>query len=234
MHNVSGRAKGKHMKNDPWNGKNPEDDPIFQSKIQAYRTEQALERELAHEEITQRFNDWASQPRIDLTHGLSVLLCAICARSLPSRKANVLVCTYCQTWDVLLGNLFEAEGFLGLDGQTFLSRSHNLPEKMREAAIEGVFATINNWLSLYDWQHAEVWNLAQDAGWEHQLFVTLSDWQTEFPGTPNTSLNAYIRLLDARHAWITEVAPEALRATWYLQQWSQYQNQWTGTERPQF
>jgi len=25
------------MKNDPWNGKNPEDDPIFQSKIQAYR-----------------------------------------------------------------------------------------------------------------------------------------------------------------------------------------------------
>jgi len=223
------------MKNDPWNGKNPEDDPIFQSKIQAYRTEQALERELAHEEITQRFNDWASQPRIDLTHGLSVLLCAICARSLPSRKANVLVCTYCQTWDVLLGNLFEAEGFLGLDGQTFLRITQkSLPEKMREAAIEGVFATINNWLSLYDWQHAEVWNLAQDAGWEHQLFVTLSDWQTKFPGTPIASLNAYIRLLETRHAWITEVAPEALRATWYLKQWSQYQNQSTGTERPQF
>jgi hypothetical protein len=28
------------MINDPWNGKNPEDDPVFQSKIQAYRLDE--------------------------------------------------------------------------------------------------------------------------------------------------------------------------------------------------
>lgn len=211
------------MNNDPWNGKNPEDDPIFQSKIWAHRTEQAIERELAHDEITQRFKEWSSQPRIDLALRRSVLLCAICARYLPASEANFLVCTYCQTWDALVGSLFEAGGFLGLDWQTFMRFSHNgQPEEVRETAIDGVFATVNNWLSLYDWQCSELWNLAQDAGWEHQLFVTLSDWKTQFPNTPTSSLESYIRLLETRHGWLAEVAPEALRATWYRKRWTQH------------
>ena len=211
------------MKNDPWNGLNPEDDLVFQTKIQTYRTEQAIERELAHEEISLRFAKWAAQPRVDLKLGCSTLLCAVCVRVPLHTSATSLACTNCQAWDALLGNHFGSTGFLGLDVQTSsLLPGKSAPETVKNAAIEGLFTSLNLWLGLYDWQHTELSTLAQDAGWEHQTFVPLTDWESEYRGTPGASLDAYLRLLQTRHSWLKEVAPEALRASWYRKQWQEH------------
>ena len=221
-----GRAKGTEL-NNPSILDNPENDSYFQEKIGHHNNGQRLDRERESNISKQRFVVWSVQPGIDVSkasfNGTEIDLCVICARSivLSGESMTSIACTFCELWDCLLGHALGETEFFGLNrsalGLDFDTSTELLPW-VQNARIEGIGAVINTWLNLYYWQSREISLLIQDAGWEHQRFIILSDWIDEYPESALASLEAYIRLIEEQHPWAIYICPEAINMRWYFDQ----------------
>ena len=206
---------------------NPENDACFQEKINVYNLSQYFDRQREYRKLTQRLSVWSVQPGIEVSNarftGTEIDLCVICARAIVSSGKCVtsIACVFCQLWDCLLGYAIGNSEFLGLT-RTALGIDDYPPVQCsplaQQAQIEGVSSIINSWLNLYYWQRNEISILIQDAGWEHQEFVTLSDWTDEYPENALSSLEAYIRLIEERYPWAIYLCPESTNLSWYFDQ----------------
>jgi hypothetical protein len=221
-----GRAKGKRLSN-PNILDNLENDACFQEKIKIYNLSESFDREQESQKFTQKFQVWSVQPGIDVAKtrftGTEIDLCVICARALVSagKSMTSIACVFCQLWDCLLGYAIGESEFLGLT-RTALGLHEYPPAQFsplaQQAQIDGIGSIINSWLNLYYWQANEISILIQDAGWEHQELITLSDWTDEYPENALTSLEAYIRLIEDQHPWAIYLCPESMNLSWYYDQ----------------
>jgi len=213
------------MSLDPWNGHNPEDDPIFQAKVAIHRAQQRP-IELAEEERRlhrERAAQLAHTIRISdgTSNGEDEYLCVICCRAFtPGRgKYKWIACVFCLKFDRAAARNLDSKQLIPLGLHSSMNGAFiqtSASPVLQLAQKDRLLASCSNYNKLVNYRTEVMHHMAQSAGWLGRETVPWHTWARKFPSSILRSEVAYLAILQELYPWAYELLPELQQPGWLL------------------
>ena len=149
-------------------------------------------------------------------------ICVVCARSLirDSRPFMWAACVTCRKFDRAIARAMGGKVFLPLGLHSIMNGaaiSVQAEDYVQKAQIDAVMSVARNWESLFKYKERIVLEMASSNQWEKQDLVPWVDWSHQFPSTFESSLAAYMKLIQWRYSWLEKILPDASSVSWLTQ-----------------
>ena len=215
------------MSHDPWNGHNPEDDPIFLEKVAKYRAEQKPLEEAEELRMREVWRERYLAHTINLSTGESTdkdeYLCVICCRSFTEGRGKFkwIACKTCLAFDRAAARVLGSKqliplGLHSIMNGAFIDTSAN--PTLQLAQKDRLLAHVSNYGILYNHRSAVLKEMAQEIGWADRETVPWGDWVNMFPASFAHSEEAYLDLIDEKYDWAYALLPQLEQHGWLAKQ----------------